>query len=588
MNQKKSWGSRVVRARSKYYVLNTSKMLRGAPLPVPKFKVGPLSKDLTEVKGYQNLQTFFPTLKKLFKLKNWKSDSEEIWMDQRWRIFSIDCSGTSGPCSVLVIPNTDVPDSEVPSVNYRKAFMKATHLLDPIQWIKGEYALPKQNGLPTNNKAHAKTVEKLQDPGNKAYIETIAAYALGRLYEEDISPHFNAFYGAFCATAGIYRYNLSDDYQSYRYERWFWKGFNKKLFTFHVVNEKSPNEPVTEATLNELLEQLNSLSGSSSSSSSSDSKSIELLGDDIDETNDAGSLKSADSMNGIEVAESESGSEDSDSDDYAIYADIPNYPVMLILTEQNEGTMDELFDRFDLIGTVPGTAEWDAKWSAWLFQIVSALSCIQTLLGFTHNDLHTNNIVWSSTTIEYLYYKNNSGSVFKVPTYGKLFRIIDFGRAIFTLNGQMFISDDFKEDNDAEGQYEFVPLVKKVKNEVLPNPSFDLCRLAVSMVDGIFPKKPRPAIGAAVLSKEDGLTVMETVSPLYNMVWKWMIDDKGKNIFINPDGSERFPDFDLYKHIAAYVHGAVPSQQIMNPVFDGFQVAVGDVPSGAKVYSLFC
>jgi len=560
-------------------------MLRGTPLPVPKFRVGPLSKDLTEVKGYQNLQTFFPTLKKLFKLKNWKSDSEEIWMDQRWRIFGIDCSGTSGPCTISVIPNKDLSDSEFqPEV--RNAFMKATHLLDPIQWIKGEYVLPKQNGLPTHNKGHVKTLEKLQDPGNRAYIETIASYAVGRLHEEDVSPHFNAFYGAFCATAGIYRYNLSDDYQSYRYERWFWRGYNKKLFSFYVVNEKCPEEPVTEETLNEILEQLES-SGESDYSSSG-SEPSELSVDDINVNDGAGSLKSADSMNDIEVAKSESEeSEGSDSDDYIIYADIPSYPVMLILTEQNEGTMDVLFDNFDMVGSVPGTAEWESKWIAWLFQIISALSCVQTLLGFTHNDLHTNNIVWSSTTVEYLYYKNNSGSVFKVPTYGKIFRIIDFGRAIFTLNGQMFISDDFKEGNDAEGQYEFFPLNKRVRNEVGPNPSFDLCRLAVSMIDGIFPKKPGNKPGDIILSQEEGLTVFETVSPLYNMVWKWMIDDAGKNIFVNADGSERFPDFDLYKHIAEFVHGAVPSQQIMNGVFDGFQVGAADA-TGAKVYSLFC
>lgn len=573
-----------VRATASFYVLNTSKMLRGTPLPVPKFRVGPLSKDLTEVKGYENLQTFFPTLKKLFKLRNWKSDSEEIWMDQHWRIFGIDCSGTAGPCTISVIPNKDLSDSEF-QPELRSAFMKATHLLDPIQWIKGEYALPKQNGLPCHNKGHVKTLEKLQDPGNRAYIETIASYAVGRLHEEDVSPHFNAFYGAFCATAGIYRYNLSDDYQSYRYERWFWKGYNKKLFSFHVVNEKCPEEPVTEEAMNEILEQLES---EGSDSSSSGSEPSELSVDDINVTDDEGSLKSADSMNDIEVAKLESeGSEGSDSDDYVIYADIPNYPVMLILTEQNEGTMDVLFDNFEMVGSFPGTAEWEAMWTAWLFQIISALSCVQTLLGFTHNDLHTNNIVWSKTTVEYLYYKNNSGSIFKVPTYGKIFRIIDFGRAIFSLNGQMFISDDFKEGNDAEGQYEFSPLNKRVRKEVGPNPSFDLCRLAVSMIDGVFPKKPSNKPGETILSEEEGLTVFETVSPLYNMVWKWMLDDKGKNIFINADGSERFPDFDLYKHIAAYVHGAIPSQQIMNGVFDGFQVAAADV-EGEKIYSLFC
>jgi hypothetical protein len=570
-----------------FYVLNTSKMLRGTALPVPKFRLAPLSKDLTEVKGYQNLQTFFPTLKKLFNLKKWKSTSGEIWMDQMWRILSIDCSGTAGPCLINVFPNKDLSDSNVESVEVRKAFMKATHLLDPIQWIKGEYSLSDKSKL------YSKTLEKLNDPGNKAYVETIAAYSLGRLNEEDISPHFNSFYGAFCATAGIYRYNLTDDYQSYKYERWFWKGFNKNLFKFHVINEKYPDEPVPEDVLNEIMEQLDE-NNNISDSVSNDGKSIVLSLDDIKDDSDKYSLKSADSMNDIEVAESNlSDSDESDSnisytDDYAIYIDIPSYPVMLILTEQNEGTMDALFESIEIVASSPGTTEWEGKWSAWLFQIVSALSCIQTLLGFTHNDLHTNNIVWSTTTVEYIYYKNNAGFIFKVPTYGKLFRIIDFGRAIFTLNGQMFISDDFKKDNDAEGQYEFVPLVKKVKKEIPPNPSFDLCRLAVSMIHGIFPKKPAEKVGGDILSKEEGITVFETVSPLYNMIWKWMIDDKGKNIFINADGTERFPSFDLYKHIAEYVHLAVPSQQIMNPVFDSFQIPQSELPAGVKVYSLFC
>jgi len=571
-----------MRAYMHYNVLNTSKMLRGVPLPIPKFIIAPLSKDLLSVKGYQNLQTFFPTLKKLFKLQNWNSESQEIWLDQHWRIFSIDCSGTSGPCSISVIPNKDLSDSEMPPVEIRKAFMKATHLLDPIQWIKGDYSLPKQNGLPWHDKAQFKTMEKLQDPGNRAYVETVAAYALGRLREADVSPHFNAFYGSFCARADIYRYNLSDDFQTYRHEKWFWKGFNKKLFTFHIINEKTPNEPVPEEVLNEILEQIDDNSDTHSS--------IESI--DVNE-GDAVSLKSADNdiAEGSIKSESESSEksyDSNDSEEHTIYADIPNYPVMLILTEQNEGTMDMLFDNHDLVGSIPGSNEWEQRWVAWIFQIVSALSCVQTLLGFTHNDLHTNNIVWSNTTNEYLYYKNNSGSIFKVPTYGKIFRIIDFGRAIFTLNSQMFISDDFKEGNDAEGQYEFVPLVKKVRKEILPNPSFDLCRLAVSMIDGIFPKKPSTVTNGRILSKEKDLTVVETVSPLYNMIWEWMIDDNGENLYINPDGSERFPSFDLYKHIAAAVHRAIPSYQIMNPIFDSYQISASDVAEGTKTYSLFC
>jgi hypothetical protein len=63
-----------------------------------------------------------------------------------------------------------------------------------------------------------------------------------------------------------------------------------------------------------------------------------------------------------------------------------------------------------------------------------------------------------------------------------------------------------------------------------------------------------------------------------------MIDDMGKNIFVNPNGTERFPDFELYKHIAEHVHGAVPAKQFFTPVCQAFRVEEDQVCG--KVYSL--
>jgi len=566
--------------------------LRGVPIPLPRFQLGPLSKDLFKVRGYKSLQTFFPTLTKLFRMTKCNLQ-DEIWLDQQWRVQSIDCSGTAGACTVALSNNSDLSNSVVETC---PAFLKVTHLLDPIQWIHGCYSLPKENGLPWHHKAWSKTWQKLQDPGNQAYIETVASYALGRLRESGTSPHFNTFYGAFCARADTYRYNLTDDYMSYRHERWFWRGYDRKLFAFHFANQIEPGEPVPEEIIQSLLERVyseGSMSSSDASSMSSKSSTLESLS--VEDAMENLSLKSADSMNGVSYAEGSDGTRSSasdstglDIDDYSIYADIQNYPVMLILTEINRSTMDNLFTDFKSAGADPGTAKWEACWTAWIFQVLAALSCAQTILGFTHNDLHTNNVVWSETSEPYLYYKTKADNVFRVPTFGKIFKIIDFGRAIFTINSQIFISDDFKDDNDAAGQYVFSPLVQKFKKEIPPNPSFDMCRLAVSLLDGLFPKRPEPLEGGGVLSKESGLTVNETVSPLYNILWSWMIDDKGRSVFSNPDGTERFPDFDLYKHIAEYVHCAIPSRQFGKPIFDPFQISSKDIPEGVKVYSLFC
>jgi hypothetical protein len=123
---------------------------------------------------------------------------------------------------------------------------------------------------------------------------------------------------------------------------------------------------------------------------------------------------------------------------------------------------------------------------------------------------------------------------------------------------------------------------------VLPNPSFDLCRLAVSLFEALFPDAPEDKEGGDVLSSEEGLEVMETVSPLYNLLWSWMIDDEGRNVLIEPDGEERFPGFDLYSHIAASVHGAVPSEQFGKPTFDQFQIPTKEMPEGVYAWNLFC
>jgi hypothetical protein len=538
-----------------------------------------MSEDLNHVSGFNNLQTYFPTLSKLFSIT--KHQASRAWLDSKYRITAIDISGTSGLCSMSLVPNVDSSGTSLVNPIKRPAFLKVTHLLDPIRWMKGDYSLAKQTGLPWHAKTWAAAWTKIQDPTNQAYTEVVASYALSRLRETGISPHFNEFYGAFCANADRYRYNLTEEFKSFRNTRWFWHGQKRGLYTLHVAYSKNPEEAVTEDILKDIIREP-SVNGDKSDSEE------EIDVDIVDE--DAASLHS-DKMSDLSFAdekgESETSEETEIEDKYRIYSEITGFPVMMIGLENNRGTMDALLDNYTAVGATPGTSEWELRWSAWIFQVLSALSVAQAIIGFTHNDLHTNNIVWTETEEEYLYYVKRDGSTFKVPTFGKMFRIIDFGRAIFTLNGKTFFSDDFKSGNDADGQYSFRPLSQKAENEVLPNPSFDLARLAVSLFDALYPDAPEDIEDGAELSSEEGLQMMETVSPLYNVLWSWMIDDDGRNILVEPSGEERFPDFDLYKHIAEFVHGAVPARQFSNPAFDRFQVdpsMIGDV----KKWSLFC
>jgi hypothetical protein len=449
--------------------------------------------------------------------------------------------------------------------------------------MKGEYSLPKELGLPWHTRTWAAAWTKLQDPANQAYIEVVASYALSKLRDEGISPHFNEFYGAFCARATRYRYNLTEEYKSFRQSRWFWHGQKRGLYRLHVSHAKDDTQEVERQALDDILREPSEYSSDSSSESEIE---LDIIEGDTLETSSLHSDKLSDLSFADENEKSESTEETEIEEEYRIYAEIDNFPVMMIGLENNRGTMDSLLDDYSLVGSTPGTADWELKWSAWLFQVLAALSVAQSILGFTHNDLHTNNIVWTDTSEEFFYYTKRSGEVFKVPTFGKLFRIIDFGRAIFSINGQIFFSDDFKAGNDADGQYCFKPLHPKPIREVRPNPSFDLARLAVSLFDALFPDSPKEKEGGITLSSEEGLDMQETVSDLYNVLWSWMIDDEGRNILVEPSGEERFPDFDLYKHIAASVHGAVPAEQFSKPSFDQFQVNSSEV-ANMKKWSLF-
>jgi hypothetical protein len=88
------------------------------------------------------------------------------------------------------------------------------------------------------------------------------------------------------------------------------------------------------------------------------------------------------------------------------------------------------------------------------------------------------------------------------------------------------------------------------------------------------------------MSKEGSKIYSETVSPVYNMLWEWLLDDSGKNILRTPSGSERYPDFDLYRAIAAEVHKAVPSRQIERSMYQAYKLTT-PVPTGVDIYDLY-
>jgi hypothetical protein len=285
----------------------------------------------------------------------------------------------------------------------------------------------------------------------------------------------------------------------------------------------------------------------------------------------------------IEGSVSSDETSESDEDFAEYFAEFADFPVQVTLLEKAEGTMDDLMDDEEY------GEGWEARWKAWIFQVIAALTVAQHWFGFAHNDLHTNNVMWSRTDKPYLYYSAKKGNgkttVFKVPTHGYIMKIIDFGRASFHLPSGFFISDAFYPGNDAAHQYNCEPFFdSRNGKKVEPNPSFDLCRLSISMLESLFPTRPDVAHPITILSREGTKTYATTVSPLYNLLWEWITDDDGKNMLRLPNGEERYPDFDLYSAIAEDVHKAVPFQQIEKALFAEFHTDAA--PAGETVYDL--
>jgi hypothetical protein len=490
--------------------------------------------------------------------------------------------------------------SEHGSAESCHTFVKTVHLLDPINLIKEEYTYPKHPFLPQVSSTWKDTVDKIHCHHNQAYVDNVANFIVSRFRELDLTPHCVLYYGCSTGISSSYTFNISSEFSTYRQCRWFWKGLENHGAKIVV---SKPEEDDMISNFDEICKdittcpfddeefniELETLSSSESAVDTSDIESVHSVTFDIIQDGASVSSDDSDDVSSHTSDESDQDSNETNEMDLDISLVIPNMPVILIYQEAQEGVMDDLLEEEEVDGQKRGTQGWEARWIAWMFQVIAALCYLQKAIGLTHNDLHSNNIVWRSTKERFLYYRNKEGIVWRVPTFGKIFSIIDFGRSIFRVGNHLWISDDHWPNQDAGDQYNFGPFYDSSKPKNTPNPSFDLCRLAVSLIDGLFEDTPPKKKGknVAIMSEEGSWKVYETNSPLYNLLWSWTVDDAGQTIYIDRYGNDKYDGFDLYIRIAHDVHHAIPSEQIHKPIFQQFQWK-HKVDKQQKIYFLGC
>ena len=529
--------------------------------------------ELNTFSNYTHLQRYHPAID-LFKSPDSVFSHKHLELPSKYNIESWGI-----PTENSKIWNTTRTDHKG-TLEKCDTFVKVIHLLNPIDMLKEKYTCPEHPLIPQSENTWKKTLQKIHNHNNQAYVDTVANFILSRFRELNLTPHCVYYYGSATGISKSYQYNISNEYDSYRQCRWFWNGIKSHNAHLTVVpNEDIPNfseicKDIITCPFDDETE-LDDIAADVSDIESIDSYTFDNIEEDADNVLDIFEINKkivgihSDSNDSYEEDE---GDDEGDEDelDIDISLEIPNMPVILIYQEAQEGVLDDLMDEID--GHKHGTQGWEARWIAWLFQIVAALSFLQNAVCFTHNDLHSNNILWRKTDKRFLYYRSKDGTVWRVPTFGKIFSIIDFGRSIFRLGRHLWVSDDHWPDQDAGEQYNFGPFFDHKRPKNPPNPSFDLCRLAVSLIDGLFEERPPKKKGnVPIMSEEGSWKVYETSSPLYNLIWNWTVNKNGNTIYENKHGDEKYEGFELYIRIAHDVNNAVPKDQIHKPVFQQFK-----------------
>ena len=518
------------------------KDLRTVPVQMKIHRVPKLDGTAWSMKS---MQPFFPCLEKLFKTEN---------------VAGLHDYGVKLECpveSVVDATHAKVLGQTVP------IHRKTTMILSPFKTMRGDYG---SFGVPKRTDVADDMHEKMQSPHTAAYVGAVTSIALS----ESGCEHFPKVYGVYAGIAGTHTIDISDDYEELTEKGWFadriGKTFELKLRTAghdaefsHTRRARVAVDTAEEVELGDIEdvdaehvdapEQLEAeaydVGGSSGSPELEDDES------DDDDVFDIESCACSD-----DTDDEEGNDEEPEPFAWATFTDVP---VVTTVMEVCDGTF------YDLVKANPEPE----KHVAWVSQVVFALAYAQRTFGFTHNDLHGNNVMYVKTNQSHCFYVH-AGVAYKVPTFGYLMKIIDFDRAIVSLrltglkDPKTFMSSQFHKDEEAGGQYNMDPFHCSKHPHIAASSSFDLVRFATSVFWDMFPKGPKHAYD----------------HPLFGLFLQWMKQTDGSSVMFRKkmDNHDRYHGFDLYKAIVRYCgDSAVPKKEI------GRMVQYRATPSAAQL-----
>jgi len=520
-----------------------------------------LNNSSNQILYLSQIQFYQPFFSLYFNIHNTKNSHKCIDLKNRFIIKNFNNLSIINDYTSNSFIDSNIFDLKNNLLFHKEIFCKCIPLLDPYHFIMNNYniSIHRNNLLPSNYIYN--TYHKINNMNNNAYIDSFLSYIFSNLTEKNILPSFSQYYGSFNGIKKIYVHDITDDYSNLKNNKWFYTSigtlFNLNIYESNSSNSSNSNSNSSSKSNSSLKSKLSSKSNSSSSTSNSSSNS---------------SLKyklpsKSLSSNSTDLSYSSNSSSLFDDNDYII--ELLNIPCQCIFIEKLDDTLENLLS--DNINEININLILSC-----IFQISFALTYLQKHFQFTHNDLHINNIMYIKTKKEFLYYKFNN-TYYKIPTYGYLFKIIDFGRAIFTFHNKLFFNDNFEKYGEAEGQYtspfdnllfnNHNPHIKggqKNKNkdkDIKQNYHFDLCRLAITILDVINFKK-----------NIDYGNNQYFIDFLYNLT----INKFNNSLYDLND------DFDMYINISKYANNALPRLIVQDKIFNIFRINKKKFPK--KIY----
>ncbi len=582
-----------------------------------KVKQEELKNNIEKHFNLTKFQTYFPSMIYWEDFDNNPYSKQLFILDSKYQLTGLERKSDKSESELdfLGYINKKNNSNNNSSSTKHEIHFKINPLLEPSNVMMNRYQLESPDLMPSV--FDYITNKKINSPHNFSYVETLFVYLSSSLVEKGKCPSFPYFYGSYLGVMDTFKQNISDEYSTMKNNSWFneYKNvlFNiekvsiedelfKNLDNLEPINEEEQKNKDTSLGIEDFdfdsidinnnknkkkkrCSSFNRNECGSISNNEDDDDSVweteeEIEGDseedkdaeedvdnededeeeeedavdeEEDEDEDAEEDEDEDKDEDAEEEEEDEDAEedgelnfesDDELDDSYYYAHFKDFPVQLIAMEKMKMTLSDLLKENKIT---------DQEWLAILFQVIFGLAVAQKHFQFTHNDLHADNIMLKPTKVAYLYF-SVKGAFYRIPTFGKITKIIDFARAVFKVDGYQFFSDVFKKYGDADGQYTY-PYNSSTKIKYAPNPSFDLSYLGITISE-----------------------YFKSSSPIKELIERWTTDRYGNDLLSHE------VNFDLYIKIAHNVNSAVPHKQFNDQLFNQFIIKKDKIPKGEYIY----